>query len=227
MTFSNLFPIKLDKKSTNRLILMATHIGSLIPLLVLYYDYYFYRLGADEINEATLRTGKTAIILIFLSLAVTPLNTLFNWKWLIPTRKWFGVYGFVYVCVHLAIFAFIDYQLNPQLLLDGIVNNPYVVVGFTAFLFLIPLAATSTQWAQRKLGKKWKQLHRLVYLIGILVVIHFLWLRKDDFEPTIYAVILTVLLLLRVTPIKQKVLGWRRQIERQMKTRRALKEVKV
>lgn len=227
MSFSNLLSFKLNKKQTNQLILLATHIGSLLPLLVLYYDYYFYRLGADEINEATIRTGKTALILLFLSLAVTPLNTLFNWKWLIPTRKWFGVYGFVYVCVHLAIFTIIDYQLNLQLLLDGVVNNPYVLVGFTAFLLLIPLAATSTQASQRKLGKKWKQLHRLVYLIGILAIIHFLWLRKDDFEPTIFAVILSVLLLLRVTPIKQKVLGWRRQLERQIKTRQLAKNTQL
>ena len=204
---------KLDRKTQARLLKVATHVGSLLPLALLFYDFWFYRLGADPVREAILRTGKPALTLLLLSLAVTPFMSILGWKQLQPLRRLLGLYAFLYVCLHLGIFAGIDYAFNLRLLLDGIVNNPYVVVGFTAFLLLIPLAATSTKASMRRLGKNWKRLHKLVYLVGILAIWHFLWLVKDNAEALIYAGILALLFLLRFQLIRQPLIRWRRSLQ--------------
>lgn len=205
--------LKLDRQKQARLLKIATHAGALLPLAVLFYDFWYYRLGADPVREAILRTGKPALILLLLSLTITPLMSVAGWKQLQPLRRPLGLYAFLYVCLHLAIFAGIDYALNLRLILDGIVNNPYVVVGFTAFLLLIPLAATSTKASMRRLGKNWKRLHKLTYLIGILAIWHFLWLVKDNGEALIYAGILAFLFLLRFQPIRQPLIRWRRNLQ--------------
>lgn len=204
---------KLNKKQQLLTLRIITHVGALIPLIWLYSDYFFYRLGADEIREAILRTGKPALVLLVISLAITPLNTLFGWKILLPLRKPLGLYSFMYVAIHLSIFAIIDYGLQLQVVWEEIVLRRYALAGFFAFLILLPLALTSTKWAQRKLGKRWKKLHRWVYLAGLLAVIHYIWLVKQNYqEPLIYAAILISLLALRIPSIKKAVASWRRQL---------------
>ncbi len=209
---STLLP-QLNRQTQARLLKAATHGGALLPLAVLFYDFWYYRLGADPVREAILRTGKPALILLLLSLTITPLMSVAGWKQLQPLRRPLGLYAFLYVCVHLGIFVVVDYELKLRLILDGIVNNPYVVVGFTAFLLLIPLAATSTKASMRRLGKNWKRLHKLVYLVGILAIWHFLWLAKDNGEALIYAGILAFLFLLRFQPVRQPLIRWRRSLQ--------------
>lgn len=199
-----------DRKTQARWLQRLTHVGALLPLAVLFYDYWYYRLGADPVRAAILRTGKTALILLLLSLAITPLTSVAGWKQLQPLRRPLGLYAFLYVCVHLTIFAAIDYELDLRLILTGIVDNPYVVVGFVAFLLLIPLALTSTKGSMRRLGRNWKRLHKLVYLVAILALWHFFWLVKDYGQPLVFAGILALLFLLRFQPIRQPLLRWRR-----------------
>ena len=203
----------IDRKQRQKLIKFAAHIGALLPLAWLYIDYYTYNLGSDEIRAAILRTGKPALILLVLSLAITPLITLLGWNLLLPLRKILGLYSFLYVALHLSIFAIIDFGFDIPIVWAEIVQRRYALAGFAAFLILLPLAATSTKWAQRKLGKRWKPLHRWVYAAGVLAAIHYIWLVKQDYgEPILWAIILLTLLLLRVKPIKKSISSWRRRL---------------
>lgn len=204
--------MKLNRKQKSNLIRLAGHVGSLIPLALLLYDYYFGLFSADFIREITLRTGKAAIILLTLSLAITPLNILFGWKQLFPLRRIFGVYAFMYVALHLTIFVYLDYGLSWPLIQEAIFEKRYALVGFAAFLILLPLALTSTRWSMKKLGKKWTTLHKWVYLAGMLAVLHYILLVKNAYaQPLTFALILVVLLAFRIGPIKQWVIRQRRQ----------------
>ena len=207
--------LNLDNRAQIRALKSITHVGALIPLLVMTWDYFNGGLGPDIIRELTLRTGKSALILLILSLAVTPLITLIGWKQLQPLRKLLGLYAFLYVAVHLLIFVWLDYLLDLDLILDAIFEKRYALAGFAAFLILLPLAITSTTWAQRKLGKRWRALHRWDYLAGLLAILHYVWLVKEAYsKPAFYGGLLLLLLLLRLKPIKLKIGQWQRQWRR-------------
>ncbi|HNP71790.1 MAG TPA: protein-methionine-sulfoxide reductase heme-binding subunit MsrQ [Kouleothrix sp.] len=194
---------------------IAVHIGALIPLALIVWDAYRGHLTANPIQDITFRTGKTAITLLVLSLVCTPLNTLFGLKFVLPSRRPLGLYAFFYVCLHLLIFAVLDYGLDWGLIQQTIAEKRYVLVGFAAFLLLLPLAATSTKGWMRRLGKRWKQLHRLVYLAAILAVVHFVWLVKADIrEPLVYGAILALLLALRLAPVRRAAASLRARIAR-------------
>ena len=194
---------------------IATHIGALIPLALLLWDGYHNHLTANPIQEITFRTGKTAIILLGLSLLCTPLNIVLGWKAVLPLRRPLGLYAFFYVCLHLLIFAVLDYGLDWGLIQQTIAEKRYVLVGFAAFLLLVPLALTSTKGWQKRLGKRWKQLHRLVYLVALLAVIHFVWLVKSDIrEPLLYGLILAVLLVLRISSVRRAITRLRSRLAR-------------
>jgi methionine sulfoxide reductase heme-binding subunit len=203
---------RLDKKTIGKLLRVAAHVGAWIPLIVLIWEYQTDRLGADPIRETLFHTGTTSLVLLVLSLACTPLNTLVGWKQVLPLRKLLGLYAVLYVSLHFLTFVWLDYGLVWEFIVDGILEQRYVLVGFAAFLLLLPLAATSNRWSQRKLGKNWKKLHKLVYVIIVLALVHFFWLVKNIYtEPTIYAVIVGVLLLLRVKPVKQRFSRWQQR----------------
>ncbi len=203
---------RLDRKTTAQMLRVGAHILSLYPLALLLLDYYRNNLGADPVREILLRTGEPALVLLILSLAITPLTTLFGWKQLHPLRRIFGLYGFMYVGLHFLTFIWLDYGLNLAYILDGVLEQNFVLVGFAAFLLLLPLAITSNKWSQRQLGKKWKTLHKLVYLIILLALIHFWWLVKNVYYmPFLYSTIVTILLLLRWQPVKQKGLRFQRR----------------
>lgn len=206
---------RLDKRTTIRLLKIATHVGALLPLVILLWDFRQGQLGAEPIREITLRTGKSALILLVLSLAVTPANIISGWKQVLPLRKLLGLYAFFYVSLHFLIFIWLDYGLDLALLQVAIFEKRYALVGLAAFLILVPLAATSTRWGMRKLGKNWKRLHRLVYGAGILAAVHFLWLVKNAYtEPLIYTGIIVLLLLIRVRPLKRRILRWQRTLRK-------------
>jgi methionine sulfoxide reductase heme-binding subunit len=168
--------MKLDRKQKTQMIRISGHAASLIPLALLLYDYYFGLFSADVIREITLRTGKAAIVLLVLSLAITPFKIVFGWNQLHPLRRIFGLYAFMYVALHLTIFVYLDYGLSWPLLQEAIFEKWYALVGFAAFLILLPLALTSSRWSMKKLGKKWTTLHKWVYLAGFwLCCIIFCW----------------------------------------------------
>ena len=205
---------RLDKKTLQRLLKLAVHVGALIPLALMIWDYNQGNLGAEPIREITLRTGKTAIVLLMLTLAVTPAHIWFGWKQIIPLRKLLGLYTFFYAALHLMIFLWLDYLLDPQLIIDALFSKWYALVGLAAFLIMLPLAITSTRSAMRRMGKKWKTLHKWVYVAGVLVVLHYFLLVKNSYtEPHIFAALLAFLLLTRVKPLKLTILQWRRSVE--------------
>ncbi|MCA9994275.1 MAG: sulfoxide reductase heme-binding subunit YedZ [Anaerolineales bacterium] len=207
--------IKIAPKTTRHILQWLTHVGSLLPLALLLWDFWVGQLGPNPIQALTIRTGDTAVTLLLLSLAVTPLNIIFGWKQILPLRKPLGLYAFLYVVVHFLIFTWLDYGLNLALIVDEVVNKRFALVGFTAFLLLIPLAATSTRWAMRKLGKNWKRLHQMVYFIGILAIIHYLWAVKTvTTKPFVFTIILVLLLVVRIKPVKQAIISLRRNWEK-------------
>ncbi len=183
-----------------------THFGALIPLAWLLWDFWQDQLTFNPIQDMTFRTGKAALILLTLSLACTPVNTISGWRQVLPLRKPLGLYAFMYASLHFLIFVGLDYGFDWELLQEAIFEKKYALVGFAAFLILIPLAITSTKGWMKRLGQNWKRLHRWVYLAGILVVIHYIWLVKADTrEPLIYGAIIGLLLLARL-PVVRRVL---------------------
>ena len=133
------------------------------------------------------------------ALAITPLRRLFSWRFLAPYRRSLGLLSFFYVALHFGTYLILDLGLDPSLLLEDVLERPYVSAGFTAFVLLVPLAVTSTRAMARRLGRRWKTLHRLVYPAAVCAVVHFLWLVKADLrEPLVYACVLGLVLALRV-----------------------------
>lgn len=145
------------------------------------------------------RSGQWALRLLLLSLALTPLRQLTGMAWLIRLRRMLGVYAFFYVCLHFGVFVVFEHSLDLGEMLADVAKRPFILAGFVALLLLVPLAVTSTNGWMKRLGKRWKQLHKLVYPIAVLAVLHFLLLNKsDDYrEPGIYALVLALLLALR------------------------------
>ena len=152
-------------------------------------------LGPDPVKELEHECGKTALNLLLLTLAVTPVRQLTGQTQLLRLRRMLGLFAFFYVLLHFAIYLVLDLELNFRTLGADIAKRPYITIGFTALLMLIPLAVTSTNGMMRRLGRRWQSLHRLVYVIAILGVWHFYWqVKRDIREPLVYAGILAVLL---------------------------------
>ncbi len=190
---------------------LLANIGSMAPLLWLLWDQLQDNLSINPIDDYTDRTGSTAIILLLLSLAVTPVQTVTGWRKVSTIRKSLGLWAFAYAVLHMLVFVGLDYGFSLEfILLDGLPSKPYILVGLSALLILLPLALTSTKGMQKRLGKNWKKLHRWVYAAGILAVIHFIWVRKVPFgEPTIYAIILAILLIARIPTVRTWLSGLR------------------
>lgn len=179
------------------------HLLSLLPLALLGFDLLAGRLSVNPIQDLSLRTGQAALVLLLLSLSCTPLGRLSGWSKAVALRKPLGLYSFFYVCLHLLIFVGLDYGLDAALIGQAISEKRYVLAGLASFLLLVPLAATSSRAAQRRLGRWWRRLHWLVYPAALLAVLHFLWLSKVARMPLIAGVILVLLLALRLPPLRQ------------------------
>lgn len=183
---------------------VLVHVGAWAPLALLIVDYFRNNLTVNPIQELTFRTGKTALVLLVLSLACTPLNTVFKFRPALKVRRALGLYAFMYASLHFLIFIGLDYQFDAGLLREAIFEKRFALVGFAAFLILLPMAITSTKGWMRRLGRKWKRLHKLVYLAGLLVVVHYVWLVKSDIrEPLIYGGVVVVLLAARIPGVRR------------------------
>ncbi len=171
----------------------------LVPLALLLTGVVTDGLGANPVEAITHTTGDWTLRLLLATLAMTPLKRLVGQPWPIRFRRMLGLFAFFYACLHLLTYAWIDQGLDWQGVIEDLVKRPYITVGFTAFVLLVPLALTSTRAMMRRLGRRWQTLHRAIYAIAILGVLHYLWLVKADLrEPLIYALVLAVLLLARV-----------------------------
>src|SRR5436190_7624778 len=165
-------------------------------------------LGANPIQKLTFTTGDTTLTMLCITLAITPLRRLTGMAWLIKFRRMVGLFAFFYGCVHFSIYWIdlyygaknIEQSLSVAAVLKDVAKRPFITAGFTALLLMVPLAFTSTAgWIRRLGGKRWQQLHRLVYATGILGVVHYWWLVKADVSrPQIYAVVVALLLGFRV-----------------------------
>ncbi|HVP33487.1 MAG TPA: protein-methionine-sulfoxide reductase heme-binding subunit MsrQ [Steroidobacteraceae bacterium] len=156
-------------------------------------------LGADPVKKLEHECGKTALNFLLITLAVTPVRNLLGLPQLLRLRRMLGLFAFFYAVVHFTVYVVLDLELNWSTLGADIAKRPYITIGFTALLLLIPLAATSTNGMMRRLGRRWASLHRLVYVIAVLGVWHFYWqVKRDVREPLIYGGILALLLLYRV-----------------------------
>ena len=156
-------------------------------------------LGANPVEALIHRLGSWTLNFLMATLAITPLRRLTGRAWLLRFRRMLGLFAFFYLCLHFLAYAWVDQRFAMGYILEDIAERPYITIGFAAFLLLIPLAVTSTRGWIRRLGPRWKKLHRLVYAAAVLGVWHFYWLVKADIlEPLIYGAILAVLLGMRL-----------------------------
>jgi sulfoxide reductase heme-binding subunit YedZ len=162
-------------------------------------------LGVDPVNTVNNVSGRAAMIVLFFSLACTPLNTIFGFRRALTVRRSLGLIAFAYASLHLLNFVGLDYGFDWNLIVqDAVLDKPYILAGSLALLLLALLAITSTRGWMRRLGRNWKRLHRLVYAAGVLVVLHFLWQAKaaERWEPLMYGGVLAALLLVRVPAVR-------------------------
>jgi methionine sulfoxide reductase heme-binding subunit len=173
----------------------VTFIACLIPLGQLLYNAWTDNLSANPIEFITHFTGDWTLIFLLASLSVTPLRQVSGWNELIKYRRMLGLFAFFYAVLHFATYMVLDHFFDFQAIVKDVMKRPYVTAGFTGFVLMIPLAITSTAGMIRRLGKRWQQLHRFVYVVGIAGVIHFYWLVKADIRrPVQYGAVLALLL---------------------------------
>lgn len=184
---------------------ILVHAGALLPLAWIAWQYTQGLFLIDPVREITTLTGRTALILLVLTLACTPVSTILGFRQVLRVRRTLGLYTFLYVGLHFATFVWLDYGFDFELLVEAIFAQRYVVVGFAAGTILLVLAITSSRGWQKRLGKNWKRLHRLIYVAGILAVVHFGWLVKDIRVPLQYGVVLALLLVLRLPRVRKAI----------------------
>jgi len=171
------------------------------------------RLGINPIEDLELTTGIWALRLLVITLAVTPFRRLTGWNRVIQYRRMFGLFTFFYACVHFAIYIGLDQSLAFGLILKDVAKRPFITMGFTAFVLMIPLALTSTKGSIRRLGRRWQVLHRLIYVSAVCAAVHYLWKVKVMIgSPVYYAIVIALLLGFRVL--------WQLRSAKLMKTQR-------
>ncbi|MFC2068940.1 sulfite oxidase heme-binding subunit YedZ [Chloroflexota bacterium] len=185
------------------IIRIVIHIAALVPLVLLIWDYTQGNLTANPIREVQLRTGSSAINLLILSLACTPINIITGFKPVLFLRRLFGLYAFFYTLLHFINFIGIDYGFNLTLIREDLFEKRYIIVGFASFMLLLPLAITSIKDTRQRLHKNWHRLHWLVYPAATLAVVHYIWQTKADINlPLIYGVILVLLVAIRLPIVR-------------------------
>jgi sulfoxide reductase heme-binding subunit YedZ len=179
-------------------------IGCLVPAGILGVRAVRGDLTANPLELLTNWTGYTTLVLVMVTLAVTPVRRLTGWNGVIRLRRLIGLFAFFYACIHFSIYIGLDIYFDWGRIIEDILLRPYITVGFTAFVLLIPLALTSTKGWIRRLGKRWQKLHRLIYAVGALGVLHYYWkVKADTREPLVFAAIFVVLMLLRTGFVRQ------------------------
>jgi methionine sulfoxide reductase heme-binding subunit len=180
----------------------------LLPFLTLALNAVNDNLGTNPVETLTHETGQWALRFLLITLMVTPLRRITNVHWLIKFRRMFGLYAFFYAVLHFITYIWLDQFFDWKEILIDIPKRPFITIGFISFVLLIPLAVTSTNGMQRRLKKKWLVLHKTVYIIPVLVIIHFIWSLKADYsEPFFYALVFSALMLSRLYYRKKKPLS--------------------
>ena len=188
-----------------KLLKAAVFVACLIPAAALSYQTWLLYsgaggdLGVNPIETLTHRTGQWALRLLLATLAITPIRRITGWNAVIRFRRMLGLFAFFYALLHLSVWMVFDHYFTIQTMVEDIVKRPFITAGSVALLTMLPLALTSTKGSIRRLGRRWTQLHRLIYVSGVAAVLHFLWKEKVIIDETLmYAGILAVLLGIRV-----------------------------
>lgn len=177
----------------------AVFLLSMLPLAVTMWAFSNQRLGANPIDELADASGEWTLRFLLITLAMTPLRRFSGWAWPLRIRRMLGLFAFFYACLHLLTYVWLDQFFDWREIWLDILERPFIAVGMTAFVALLPLALTSNRFMVRRLGSAWTKLHRLVYVIPLLGVVHFWWLVKADvLVPFFYAALLAVLLGFRL-----------------------------
>ena len=203
---------------------IIVHIYGWLPLAQLIFAYINRNLGPNPIQAMEQRTGLQALIFLVLSLACTPIASITGWREFSSRRKALGNYGFMYAACHLGIFIGIDYTFDLEAIFRDVGTKKYILVGLLAFVFLLSLAVTSFKYMMKLLGKNWKKLHRLAYVISPLVIFHFLLSAKGNIlrmqgniaQPLLYGAIVLILLLLRIPKIKTAISSFKDHLQNRM-----------
>jgi sulfoxide reductase heme-binding subunit YedZ len=202
---------------TTRLVKPVLFVLSLVPAGFLVWGVFNGDLGANPVETITHETGDWGLRFLLIGLLVTPLRRISGWHSAIRLRRMFGLFAFFYVIMHFTTYVWLDHFFDVADILDDILERPYVTIGFTALIALVPLAATSTNAMVKRLGAKtWQRLHRLVYLAVGAAIGHFLWLVKADLrEPLIYLGVFALLMLLRAPALVKKLRARRQSVVQQ------------
>jgi sulfoxide reductase heme-binding subunit YedZ len=189
-----------------RVVKPVLYVAALLPLAWLLFALLTGRVMGDQVKFMQHVTGDTILTCLMLTLSITPLRRLTGWNEMIRVRRLIGLTAFWYACLHLTTYLVFDQSLSMSEIIADIMKHPWVLVGFTAFLCLVPLAITSTTgWVRRLGGKRWQRLHRLVYVAAIAGVLHYLWLvKKDITAPLTYGAVLAVLLGSRILLARER-----------------------
>ena len=180
-----------------RSVKLALFAAALLPLLRVVYLGFQDRLGANPIEFITRASGDWALYFLCFTLAITPLRRITGANWLLPLRRMLGLYAFFYACLHFVCFLWFDHFFDLEAMWHDVLKRPFITVGFAAFVLLLPLAATSPDRIRRWLGRRWAILHRLIYLISLLALLHFWWMRsgKNNFaDPLFFGLVIALLL---------------------------------
>ena len=191
---------------------VAVWVVALLPLAHLLHGFWIDDLTVNPIEYVTRELGETALRLLLASLALTPLRILFGLSWPLTLRRLLGLLAFFYVCLHFAVWIVLDHFFDWRTMADDVVKRPWITVGVTALLLLVPLAATSTTGMIKRLGgATWRRLHRLVYVAAVLGVLHYIWLAKKVLiQPWVYAALLALLLGIRAADTVRRLARRRR-----------------
>lgn len=192
-----------------RVVKPALWVAGLSPFVWLLHAAFTDGLGANPVEMITHFTGTTAVVILLLTLAITPARRLTGFNPLVKLRRLVGLFAYFYVVLHVLTFAIFDRELSLAGLGEDILERPYITVGFTVFVLLSTLAVTSPLAVVRRLGgRRWKALHRIIYVAAGLAMLHFAWAQKRDIrEPLIFTAVLAVLLLLRLPRFRPRVAG--------------------
>ena len=206
---------------------IAMHVYAWSTLVILIFQFFTNNLTANPIQALEQRTGRHALVLLVLSLACTPLNTLFKWPELLKRRRALGLYTFMYAAIHVLIYMDLDYGLAWSFILRDVIEKPRLIVGLIAILIMIPLAWTSFDIWKKRLGKNWKRLHQSVYVLGPIVILHYAWSKKGDLfalqgeivQPLIYGLIIILFLIMRIPQVRKGIVSIRDRIKGQIQKR--------
>jgi sulfoxide reductase heme-binding subunit YedZ len=193
---------------TEKIIRRGLFVLCLLPFAYLLYAAGAGALGPDPAEQIMHVTGESALRALLLTLLMSPLRQWTGWSIPLRLRRMFGLYAFFYACVHLMSFLHFFVGWTPAILAEELSERPYIMVGFTAWLLMLPLAVTSTRKMQRRLRRNWQRLHSLVYPVALLACLHLLWLSRSDIgEALVYSALVGGLLLWRIRPLFARVLS--------------------